>query len=96
MSQNIEVVALLELIVQQLRNVERKLDHMAETQDQEAADLNALTTQVGQVQQGIVQLEAALASAGQTSPAVDAALATLKAAVAGAQAALPQTPPATP
>jgi chromosome segregation ATPase len=76
----------------QLDRIERKVDKMAETQDQEAADINALTTSMGTIKQGILALESALTTAGSTTPAVDTALSNLKAAVADAAAALPVTP----
>ena len=63
-----------------------------ETQDQEAADLTALVATVGTIKQGILDLEAALAAAGGTTPAVDAALSSLKGAIGDAAAALPAAP----
>ncbi len=64
---------------------------MAETQDQEALDIEAVATQLknvatqqGTVLSGIQALEQALASAGSTTPAVDQALADLKTAAQGA------------
>jgi septal ring factor EnvC (AmiA/AmiB activator) len=81
-------------ILPALDRIERKLNQMAETQDQEAADLDALTASMATIKQGILDLEAALAAAGNTTPAVDAALSSLKGAIGDAAAALPAaTPP---
>jgi hypothetical protein len=75
-----------------LVTIQKKLKHMAETQDQEAADLNALAVTVGNIKQGILDLEAKLAEAGGVSPAVQTALDNLKAAVGDASSALPAAP----
>jgi len=68
---------------------------MAETQDQEALDLAGLTSAVQAItsllptiKQGILDLEAALkAAGGSTTPAVDTALANLKSAIGDASTA---------
>lgn len=62
-------------------------DTLMETQEQLATDLQALSQQADKAKAEIVQkladLEAAIATAGSTTPAVDAALAALKASVQG-------------
>jgi hypothetical protein len=66
-----------------------------ETQNQEALDIQAVADQVTGIGVGIVALEAALAAAGGTTPAVDTALANLKAAAATTAGLLPASTGAT-
>lgn len=75
-----------------LLQLNQKADKIMATQDQEVIQLNALAAEVGNIATGIAALEAALASAGGTTPAVDAALASLQTATDAAQAALPVAP----
>ena len=63
-----------------------------ETQSQEALDIQAVADQVTAIGVGVTALEAALASAGGTTPAVDTALANLKAATQSVTALLPAGP----
>ena len=60
-----------------------------ENQDQEALDIQAMADQVKVIISGIQALETALTAAGNTTPAVDTALANLKANIADATALLP-------
>lgn len=60
-----------------------------ESQEQEALDIQAVADQVTEIGVGITALEAALAVAGGTTPAVDTALANLKAAAANTSSLLP-------
>lgn len=85
---------LLTLLLLEVRNI-------MSTQEQLAADLNALTTQVAHIGsetsatlQKVVELEAALAAAGATTPAVDAALAALKAQAQATDDLIPDAPAA--
>jgi len=71
------------------------------SQEQLAADLNALTAQVAHIGsetsatlQKVVELEAALAAAGATTPEVDAALAALKAQAQATDELVPDAAPA--
>ncbi len=81
-----------------LLEIDRKVTQLMATQDQEVAQLTALTTEIGNIGAGITALEAALAAAGGTTPAVDAALAALQAATDSANALLPaaSAPPPAP
>lgn len=66
------------------------------TQKDEAAQLAAITDEINNIAAGIGALEAALASAGGTTPEVDAALANLKTAADAALSKLPAPPTPTP
>jgi hypothetical protein len=77
----------------QLEKIRHKLHTMAETQDQEAADLTALVANMATVKQGIIDLETQIQNAGNVPPNVQAALDALKASVADTVATLPAPPP---
>ncbi len=79
----------IELLLRRLATMEEKI---METQDQEALDIQAVADQVTAIGVGIKALEAALAAAGGTTPAVDTALANLKAATTATAGLLPATP----
>lgn len=66
------------------------------TQDAEAAQLKALAAELDAIGTGIDNLETALAAAGGTTPAVDAALAALQTSADNAKAKLPVAPAPTP
>lgn len=74
--------------VRLLQSLDQKVNRIMSTQDQLASDLAAVSSQVakigtetGTLVAKVAELEAALASGGTTTPAVDAALAALKAQV---------------
>ena len=66
-----------------------KMENLMETQAQEAIDIQAVADQLTAIGVGIQALEAALANAGGTTPAVDTALSNLKAAAANTSSLLP-------
>lgn len=86
----------LDAIIELNELVLMKLKTMAETQDQEVADLQALSSSVAAIDQGVLDLEAKLAQSGNVSQPVQDALDALKAAVAKASGDLPQNPAPTP
>lgn len=92
------------VILLRLEAIERKVDRLTMTQDELATKLGEVTAQVAKIGtevsatlQKVTELEAALAAAGNTTPAVDAALAALKAQAQKTDDLIPDAPaPPTP
>lgn len=76
--------------------INSKLDNIMATQAELAQQLTDVATQVEKTKTEITtkisDLEAAIVAAGNTSPEVDAALASLKSAVQGVDDIVPDTP----
>lgn len=76
----------------------QKLNTIMANQDELAAELTALKEQADKANAELVQkiadLEAAIVAAGNTTPAVDAALAALKTSVQSVDDIVPDAPPA--
>ncbi len=83
-----------------LRQIRRNTEIIMATQDEEAALLQGIKTEFGQVldeiNAKIAELTAAVAAAGATSPAVDAATTDLKTSMDAALAQFAPPPPPTP
>lgn len=83
-----------------LKTIIHKLNSIQMTQEELAQALTDLQAQTDKAKTEVVEkiaaLETAIAEAGNTTPAVDAALAALKTSVQGVDDVVPDAPPAEP
>lgn len=98
---NADLAYQLRLLQLSVNYVHQEVRKIMSSQDQLANDLNAVTAQVAKIGaetsvtlQKVIDLEAALAAAGGTTPAVDAALAALKAQAQATDDLIPDAPAA--
>jgi len=90
------LMAMLEQIWQILRRINQRTKNIMASQEDEAAQLSKIGDQLdkatGEITSAIQQLKDALASAGSTTPAVDAAVARLTTIAQGLDDIVPDAP----